>query len=120
MVKLNVFCTRTGEKHIGPERDSNPWPPDYKSDALPTELQATRLSDSWDFPVNPIDRWPRWSSTPCYVLLPSQLTPGDGACDHFHIAMADPKVSLCGDYILNELRYVPLASQQAPKETALS
>ena len=99
MVTLNVFCTRTGEKHIGPEWDSNPWPPNYKLDALPTELQATRLSDSRDFPVNPIDRWPRWSRAPCYVLLPSQLTPSHGACDHFHIAMADPKVNLCGDYI---------------------
>ena len=92
MVTLNLFCTRTWKKHIGPERNSNTCPPDYKSDALPTELEATRLSDSEDFPVDPIDRWPRWSSTPSYVLLPSQLTPGHGACDHFH--MADPKVSL--------------------------
>ena len=33
----------------------------------------------------------------CYAT--SQLTPGHGACDHFHIAMADPKVSLCGNYL---------------------
>ena len=61
--------------------------------------QATQLLDSRDFPVNRVDRRSRWSSTHCYVLLPSQLTPSNGACDHFHIAMADPKVSLCGDNI---------------------
>ena len=62
-------------------------------------LENFLLSDSRDFPVNPTDRWPWWNSTPSYVLIPSQLTPGHETCDHFHIDMADPKVSLCGDYI---------------------
>ena len=43
--------------HIGLEWDSNPRPLDNKLDSLPTEIKATRLSDSRDFPVNPVDKW---------------------------------------------------------------
>ena len=56
----------------------------------------------------------RGVSTPCYVLLTSQLTPSHGTC------YGRSKSQLMWRLHMNETRCVLLASQQAPEETELA
>ena len=61
------------------------------------------------FSVNPMDRWPRGSSTSCYVLLPSQLKPGHGAI--YIIGSIIPKIMNVGLLCESAMKYqVPLTS----------